>query len=148
MVRKIISGGQTGADQGGLYAAEALGLEIGGTAPRCYRTESGPSIALLRDRFHLAEHQDYSYPPRTKCNVVDSNGTLLIGFMGSPGSRLTIKLCIENNKPYICNPTQVEFRAWALFNNIEVLNVAGNRESSQVGICERVKTFIIGALTS
>jgi hypothetical protein len=35
----IISGGQTGADQGGLFAAEILKIKTGGYAPKGYRTE-------------------------------------------------------------------------------------------------------------
>lgn len=41
-LRKIISGGQTGADQGGLRAGRLLHLETGGTAPHNWMTEQGP----------------------------------------------------------------------------------------------------------
>ncbi len=44
MVRKIISGGQTGADRGGLLAGEALKIETGGTAPPIFMTELGPCL--------------------------------------------------------------------------------------------------------
>lgn len=41
-LRWIISGGQTGADQGGLDAGKALGLKTGGLMPKGWRTEAGP----------------------------------------------------------------------------------------------------------
>jgi hypothetical protein len=36
---KIISGGQTGADQGGLEGARLLGIQTGGTAPYNWMTD-------------------------------------------------------------------------------------------------------------
>ena len=38
---KIVSGAQTGVDQGGLLAAIDLGLEWGGWVPKGWRTEIG-----------------------------------------------------------------------------------------------------------
>ena len=42
-LRKIESGGQTGADQAGLRAARAERLETGGWAPKGWETEEGPA---------------------------------------------------------------------------------------------------------
>jgi hypothetical protein len=39
MLERVISGGQTGADQGGLRAARACGIPTGGWAPRGWLTE-------------------------------------------------------------------------------------------------------------
>ena len=38
---KIVSGAQTGVDQGGLLTAIDLGLEWGGWVPKGWRTETG-----------------------------------------------------------------------------------------------------------
>ena len=43
---QIISGGQTGADQGALRAALDLGISTGGVAPKGYKTETGPHQVL------------------------------------------------------------------------------------------------------
>jgi hypothetical protein len=43
MIERVISGGQTGADQGGLRAAQACGIPTGGWAPRGWLTEAGPA---------------------------------------------------------------------------------------------------------
>jgi hypothetical protein len=43
MLELVISGGQTGADQGGLRATRACGIPTGGWAPRGWLTEAGPA---------------------------------------------------------------------------------------------------------
>ena len=45
-LQKIISGGQTGADLGGLMAGKDLNIEIGGTAPIGFLTNQGVNLRL------------------------------------------------------------------------------------------------------
>ena len=161
-VKKIISGGQTGADQGGLAAGKELGLETGGFAPHNFRTDTGPN-PKLRIVYGLCETASRDYPPRTKLNVKGSDGTVIFGNSDSPGSKLTLRLCKELKKPYLILSSEVSnagdddfgfavaetaenFREWLAANRIEILNVAGNRERSNPGIFERVKSFLIEAL--
>ncbi len=61
MIEKIISGGQTGADQAALDAAIKLGIPHGGWIPKGRITEDGP----LSDRYDLIEMPTESYPERT-----------------------------------------------------------------------------------
>ena len=49
MVRKIISGGQTGADQAGLAVAKRLGIPTGGFVPKGFLTEAGPRPDLAAE---------------------------------------------------------------------------------------------------
>lgn len=135
MIEKIISGGQTGADQGGLRGAEYLGIPTGGTAPKGFVTEVGPNI-LLRDRYNLTEGEPDPkiYPKRTEQNVIDSDGTVIYGKLNSPGTVLTANLCRKHLKPVIFNPTTIGLRQFVVDNHIKVLNVAGNRESRNPGI--------------
>lgn len=152
-VRKIISGGQTGADQGGLVAGRRLGLETGGTAPKGFRTAVGDDPRLAK--LGLVEHSSDKYPPRTKCNVRDSDGTLVIGRHSSPGSKLTIRLCAELRKPCFLQawfvgqevPDPTEFQAWLIANDIQVLNVAGNGEGGNRGIGRVTIEFLVRALS-
>lgn len=143
MLRKIISGGQTGADRGGLEAGRALGLETGGWAPRGYLTDNGPDPSL-KD-FGLLEHRSPLYPPRTYANAKDSDGTVWFGGV-SAGFRCTLEGCHRAGKPFLENPTQSELRDWLQLNCIRILNVAGNRESRSPGIRGRVKKFLVEAL--
>ena len=83
---KIISGGQTGADQGGLLAARDLGWETGGTAPYNWMTEKGPAEALLRSFGLVAgPHDPNTYPIRTALNAKNSDVTIWFGTKNSPG---------------------------------------------------------------
>lgn len=144
---KIISGGQTGADQAGLAAAKLLGLETGGTAPFGYRTDAGPNRKLLRDTYGLKESLSREYQPRTIVNVRESDGTVVFGNLDSPGTKLTIAQCIKQDKPVCSNPTALELHDWADEKNIQVLNVAGNRERTNPGIYERVRALVVDAFT-
>jgi hypothetical protein len=67
--------------------------------------------------------------------------------MNSPGCKMTIKFCQQMNKPYIINPSVNQLREWINLNNIRILNCAGNRESKNIGIQERVKNHLVRALT-
>ncbi|WP_234733374.1 putative molybdenum carrier protein [Tellurirhabdus bombi] len=123
---KIISGGQTGVDQIGLAVAQSLSIATGGTAPQGYLTEDGPNPSLAE--FGLTQHFSSKYPPRTRQNVLDSDGTVMFG-ENSGGTALTIKIAAELGKPYIHNPTAEELRAWIKQRGIQILNVAGTRGS-------------------
>src|SRR4030095_556414 len=95
---RIISGGQSGADQGGLRAARDLGIPTGGTAPRGWHTETGSQESLLKS-FGLVESREPGYPARTRQNVQDADGTLLVGQCRSGGSALTANVAREAGKP-------------------------------------------------
>jgi len=136
---------------GGLEAARVLGIETGGTAPRGWHTESGPQETLLRS-FGLTECGAEGYPARTRQNVIDSDGTLLVGPHESGGSKLTCDIARKLKKPLFLldfpkNQSRVEeFKAWLEVSGIVTLNVAGNRESDNPGIAEFTRSFLISAL--
>ena len=146
MVTAIKSGAQTGADIAGLDAGLALGLMTGGWIPKGRRTDEGPLSHEDMLRYRLKEHSSWAYPPRTRLNVAESDGTVLFGNMSSPGCSLTIKYCKELHKPYICNPTAVELRQWTIDNNIETMNTAGNRASTNPRVYQLTYDTIVEAL--
>jgi len=136
---KVISGGQTGADQGGLQAAKAVGLKTGGWMPKGYVTQTGnrPDFA---DLYGIKEHTSSKYPPRTFANVKDSDGTIrLARDFESSGERLTLKAITQYKRPYfdvnIDNPPlPVIVREWLRKHKIQTLNVAGNAERRANGV--------------
>lgn len=145
MIKKVISGGQTGADMGGLFGAyTAPGIETGGWAPKGFLTENG-SHKNLGKQYKLKETKSPAYPPRTKRNVLGSDGTLWFGNTESPGARLTYRLCHIHKRPikrirYSSENRRSPIREitgilkWVKSHNIETLNIAGNRESINSGI--------------
>lgn len=150
---KIISGGQTGADQAGLKAAKHLVIITGGCAPRDYRTDTGNNPGLLKDTYKLAEHSSYDYPPRTRLNIEEADGTIIFAFnTRSPGTRLTIKICYNLAKPcYLVDlniPVNIKLIInWLKKHDIEVLNVAGNRERSHPGIHDETLNYMFELLS-
>lgn len=141
---RIISGGQTGADRAGLEVAKRLGYETGGTVPRGYKTSTGPDPALKE--FGVVEHKSDRYPPRTIKNVRDADGTVWFGNEKTSGGKLTIGTARRMAKPLLINPSANELRAWILEKGIEVLNVAGDRETNSPGTQARVEEILEQAL--
>ena len=154
---RIISGGQTGADQGGLFAARELGVPTGGTAPQDWWTETGAEEPLLRG-FGLVECAERGYDARTRRNVLDADGTVIFGAYATGGSALTAKIVEEESKAFFhvafpqtaseesLETISVRFREWLGRFQIGVLNVAGNRESVNPGIQEFTRRFLVSAL--
>lgn len=144
-VTKIISGGQTGADRTALEVARELGIATGGHAPRGWRTDEGadPSLEAL---FGLVEHTSADYPPRTRANVENSDGTVIFGNVHSPGCALTVRLCMVAKKPYLDNPSPARLREWLERYAIRTLNVAGNRARTNPGIVAQVRQVLTEAL--
>ena len=150
MLRKIISGGQTGADQGGLEAARTLGLETGGKVPLGFKTEDG-AMPELGPRYGLEELASHEYPPRTRYNVVDSDATVIFGRTSEIGSKMTLSMCKESHKPCLVieefnNDSRGLIRSFVTMYEVKTLNVAGNRESKFPGLQRRVRNFLVEAL--
>ena len=141
MLKKIISGGQTGIDKMGLMAATENGYETGGTAPAGFITENGVDYTLRNYGLKEISQEDKAfyekltgkadrYTPRTYVNTRDSDGTVYFSSdPNSPGAKTTRRGCEYHNKPFIMNPNIESLCKFIDENNIETLNVAGNRGS-------------------
>ncbi len=150
MLKKIISGGQTGADQGGLEAARSLGLETGGKVPLGFKTEDG-AMPELGPQYGLEELASHEYPPRTRYNVVDSDATVIFGRTSETGSRMTRRMCKESHKPCLVieefDKDGLELiRSFVAMYEVKTLNVAGNRESKFPGLQRKVRNYLVEAL--
>ena len=161
---RIISGGQSGSDMGGLDAAIELGIPTGGTAAAGFQQETNEGSKIknteLNTKYGLKEGAitkregtygtyDDVYYQRTIDNAQEADGTIWFGDSNSPGGKLTLSTIAQQGKvkPLI-NPTNAEeIRKWITDNNIKVLNVAGNREKSKPGIYNTTKTMLVEALT-
>lgn len=145
MITKIISGGQTGADLGGLKAARELGIPTSGFAPKNFMTELGPNLEL-RDVYGLVDEGD-NYVTRTEKNVKISDATVIFATSpSSAGTKLTVQCCGKYKKPITLNPTPGFLRTWLLENEIEVLNVAGNRASVDPGAETHTREILLKTL--
>ncbi|MEQ8789180.1 MAG: putative molybdenum carrier protein [Pirellulaceae bacterium] len=144
-VRRIVSGGQTGVDRGALDAAIEIGLPHGGWCPRGRLAEDG----TLPPRYALRETASARYHHRTRRNVLDSDGTLILhrGPL-SGGTDLTRQFAERHEKPLLLvdlqqNPQVESVRRWLIKHAVAVLNIAGPRESTAPGIAEQTRRFVV-----
>lgn len=146
-IKKIISGGQTGADQGALDAAIKLGVPHGGWIPKGRLTENG----VLPDKYELKELPTQSYTKRTEKNILDSRGTVIISHGKlTGGSALTEKLATIHKRPCLhinlntmpMTEAALNIHSWIDKHGIEILNVAGPRSSEDSKIYRKVKDII------
>ena len=155
-LKRIISGGQTGADQGGLSAAKEMGFRTGGRIPKTFLTEDGPSPWLKE--FGLVETEDYDYRRRTYLNILESDATLLFsGRVMERGVSLTfntamklkrplLRVSLDNLKDTLGWSMELE-RARNWFDNSwTTMNVAGPRESRFMGARDLVHNFLLRLL--
>lgn len=146
MLERVISGGQTGADQAGWRAARAAGIPTGGMMPKGFLTEDGPRLDFA-ELYGAREHQSPSYPPRTFANASDGHATVWFGSTDSLGYLSTTTACMKaGNRPMILVTTRA-IRPADVARELErlgakVVNVAGNRESKNPGIGARVEWFL------
>lgn len=149
-VKRIISGGQTGADRGGLDAAIDLGIPHGGWCPKGRRAEDG----TIPMKYDLRETDSREYLARTEQNVIAAHGTVVFTF-GTPtaGSALTIQYAERHRKPVLhldllklCpDEAATHLRAWIEENGLSILNVAGSRESLAAGLEKLVHRIVASA---
>ena len=139
MIKRIVSGGQTGVDRAALDVAIKLGIAHGGWIPKGRLTESGP----LPQKYHLKETSSSQYSVRTEKNVVDADGTLILSHGPlTGGTEYTREMVIRHNRPWLLIDLDrtAAFHAASAINNwiqqkkIEILNVAGPRASKDPAI--------------
>lgn len=143
---KIISGGQTGADQGALEGASDAGIETGGFTVEGFLTEKGKNPALRK--FGLVPCC-IDYPSRTEINVAVSDYTIWFGKGDSAGYLATKRSCKQWDKVmFTIDKFDDEIAVIDLVSHLfktyqsNVVNIAGNRESKSPGIQEKVRRII------
>lgn len=151
VLRQIVSGGQTGADQGALDGAMELNFPHGGWISAGRKTENGP----LAEKYRLRELVSPAYRDRTEKNVTESDGTLIVSHGElTGGSALTRNFAIKHHKPWLnIDFNLVSMREavdkacpWIISNKIVVVNFAGSRSSSDPLIYEKTRSLVRGML--
>ncbi|MBY0276272.1 putative molybdenum carrier protein [Candidatus Binatia bacterium] len=145
-VRKIVSGGQAGVDRGALDVALALGIPCGGWCPKGRLAEDG----VIDERYPLRETRSTRYARRTLWNVRDSDATLILARTPLGGGTAYTERCARDLErpslvvaPDACDAeTLGRVRAWLRAHDVEILNVAGPRESGAPGIRDLAVAFL------
>jgi hypothetical protein len=135
---KIISGGQTGVDRAALDVALRHGIECGGWCPAGRLDEFGK----IPDRYPVQELQGGGFIERTLQNVKDSDGTVVIYPVElRGGTEQTVYFCLDLKRPHeLIDASKIAAEGAAKLigdfvdkNKINILNVAGPRESEWPG---------------
>jgi hypothetical protein len=135
---KIISGGQTGVDRAALDIALKRGVDCGGWCPSGRLDEVG----RIPDRYPVRELEHGGFTERTRQNVKDSDGTVMIYLSKlSGGTGQTVRFAEEQQRPYQlidASKISIEDAAGLIAefvrkHRIHILNVAGPRQSEWSG---------------
>ncbi len=147
MIKKIVSGGQTGAGQAALDAAIKWDIPHGGWVPKGRKTEHGQLLSI----YQLKEMPTGSYPERAEKNVIDSDGTLITTHGELTGeSEYTLEMTKKHNRPYFHADLNINssfataqaIYSWIKEHDIESLNVAGSRASKDLHIYRAVMKIL------
>jgi len=152
VISKVISGGQTGAQRAGLDVAIRHCLPHGGWCPKGRRAEDGPLASHYA--LHVASGQFYSR--HTEWNVRDSDATAIvtIGTELVGDSLRTLQIARKLGKPYVhiarltSSDAAFLLQVFVVQNRVNVLNIAGSRESEEPGVYDFACSVLEGAFFS
>ncbi len=148
---KIISGGQTGVDRAALDVALEKDIDCGGWCPEGRIAEDGN----VPDKYPVKVLSGSGYRQRTKKNVMDSDGTLIIYFgYPSGGTEQTIVFCIKEHKPYVLIDAEEltieravrKVTSFVHDNTIKTLNVAGPRAGGESSAYEYTRNLVLDVI--
>ena len=149
LLKKVVSGGQTGVDQSALRAAVKGGLTIAGWCPPGMSSEAGlipvefPLTETPKERSELAPEIPRSL--RTEWNVRDSDATIILQPSATNpkdlGTAFTLTSALHYQRPLlICNPNDPksvkQIKDWIKKLGIKTLNIAGPSEGKAPGISD------------
>jgi hypothetical protein len=126
MLKTILSGGQTGAEQAAWRAARAFGVPTGPARPRGVDQMSTDDV---------------------KANVRDADATLWFGATTGTGARATVAACLALDRPCLpidpgaaFEPSQIA--TWIAAHHVRTLFVTGSPESDEPGIGDWVERLL------
>lgn len=154
LISRVRSGGQTGADRGGLDAARAVGCPICGWCPPGGLAEDMPEAPGVRKLYpELQEGMAPGYVERTAWNVRDAHATLIVspgGLEPLSGTEMTKIFAERFGRPaLVVEGEDIDADADAAYAWLQglgqrglTLNVAGPRESKMPGTYQKTKEIV------
>jgi len=142
-IKKLASGGQTGADQAALDFAIEHGIPHGGWCPLGRLAEDG----VISARYQLTETPSSDSAQRTEWNVRDSDATVIfsVGRVLTGGSKFTEDCAARHRRPCLHlsqaldgATASAKLRHFLQHHNVGCLNVAGPRASAEPDVARFV----------
>ncbi len=160
LISQVRSGGQTGADRGGLDAAREAGVPICGWCPPGGLAEDFPEAPGLMKLYpELQEGHAPGYVERTAWNVRDAHATLIVspgGLEPLSGTEMTKIFAERSGRPVLVlegdNIEDDAATALGWLRGLDMLgltlNVAGPRESKMPGTYQKTKDIVAALLAA
>jgi RimJ/RimL family protein N-acetyltransferase len=160
LISQVRSGGQTGADRGGLDAAREAGVAICGWCPPGGLAEDFPEAPGLMKLYpELQEGHAPGYVERTAWNVRDAHATLIVspgGLEPLSGTEMTKIFAERFGRPVLVlegdNIEDDAATALGWLRGLDMLgltlNVAGPRESKMPGTYQKTKDIVAALLAT
>lgn len=149
MIERIVTGGETGAEQAAWAAARREGVATGGYMPRAFRTEAG-----LAPRLQLYGAVEFPFDDarRIRANLRRAGGLAWFGDPESPEAREAFAACRELSKPtFVVDLGYTppgKLAGWLEVFQIAALVVSGDRESQNPGVGAIVEAFLARTLVA
>jgi hypothetical protein len=149
MFKKIISGGQPGAEKAALDAALKLGVPHSGWAYKGRKTEEGH----LPEQYKVKETIDKSFSSRIEKNVLDAAGVVIFSYGKLIiGLKMVEELASKHKRPCLHvdlnesprNIAAATIRAWMTKNETEVVYFTGQKPVEDSDIYSEVIRIIEG----
>lgn len=164
---RVISGGASGADLGGLLSAQRYGIATGGSVPKGFRTDNNnpeqlKALGLVEDTSGASDIK-VALALRSQKNVDDADGTIaFMPYEDSVGTSKTVGYAqtgkwqhripnfdVTPHKPNLVidwgesnEEAAQKIIKFMRDNQIETLNIAGSRESKAKGMQVRVEAIM------
>ncbi len=151
MLEKVISAGQTGANEAGLATAKRFGLQTGGWMPMDWETADGPRPDF--EKLYGMRMHSQGTRERMATNVRISDGTIRFATsFQSSNEKLALFWAREHRKPHFdvdlaAPPDPQLVIDWIKANEIKSLHVTGSTESKAArkktkGVFTQVSEFL------
>ena len=149
MIKKIISGGQPGAEQAALDAAIKLDIPHAGWTYKGRKAEDG----ILPEEHNLKEIDNPSYFKRLEKNIIDAEGTVILTYgQLQIGTKSVRQLADKHKKP--CLPLDLKectlnhaissIRKWMDNHEIGEIFFTGSKPIAAPNIYEEVILIVEG----
>jgi len=149
MLKKIISGDQSGVEMAALDAALKLDIPHAGWAYKRKRAEDG----VLPEHYNLKTIDVPSYHDRLEKNIIDSDGTAILTHgQLIIGSKIIKDLAKKHNKSCLyvdltecsLNHAISSIRKWIINNEIETVYFTGSKAVGESSVYEETIRIIDG----